>query len=354
MARIKRHRRSPLKALVRAVSYQKDTPLTMPLSRRLQMLRRGFKSSAYALYDFGKNNPDDYLPDTSFREAALVNGPFARRLLGDKLLFTEVFRDHLKIPEVVALIERGRLYSLSEAHAELSDADALLRYCERGAGVVLKPSDGWQGQGIVSLEVRQGQPFLSGAPVSQDEVRRHVAERDNTLVTDRLTQEGYADAIFPGSANSIRVTTMQDPDDDHRPFIAVAVHRFGSNTTGPTDNVSRGGLMAPVDLETGELGLAVKFPRETGGELYWCSHHPDTGAPIKGTKVPGWAALTGHLLETAARFPFLRYVGWDVLVSKGEFWVLEGNHNPSPAVQMFHPYLKDPKVRRFFAFHGVI
>ncbi|ADI13749.1 sugar-transfer associated ATP-grasp domain-containing protein [Truepera radiovictrix] len=358
MARTKRHWRGPLKELRRAVSYQKDAPLRMPLSKRFEMFRRGFRSASYALYSFDHNDPDDYLPDSAFREATLINGPFCRRILHDKLLFWRVFGDAFEgtfeMPRVVALIERGQLFPLPGGPAELRSVGALLEFCRRGTGVVLKPTDGWQGQGIASLTVADGTPYLNGQPVSPETVATHVAGRDRTLVTERVVQTGYAAAIFPEAANSIRVTTMQDPDDGHRPFVAVAVHRFGSNTTRPTDNVSRGGLMAPIDLQTGELGLAVKFPRETGGELFWCSHHPDTAAPIKGVKVPGWGTLQDQLLEVAARFPFLRYVGWDVLISGGTWWILEANHNPSPAVQMFHPYLKDPKVRRFFAHYGVV
>jgi hypothetical protein len=354
MARTKRHWRGPLKELRRAVSYQKDTPLGMPLSQRFEMFRRGFRSSSYALYSFDQNDPDDYLPDSAFREATLINGPFCRRILHDKLLFWRVFGDVFKIPRVVALIERGRLFALPGAPADLCSVEALLGFCSQGSGVVLKPTDGWQGRGISSLTVAGDAAYINGQPVSVEKVAKHIAGLDHTLVTERVVQTGYAAAIFPEAANSIRVTTMQDPDDNHRPFVAVAVHRFGSNTTRPTDNVSRGGLMAPIDLRTGELGLAVKFPCETGGQLSWCSHHPDTAAPIRGVRVPGWEALQEHLLEVAARFPFLRYVGWDVLVSGDAFWVLEANHNPSPAVQMFHPYLKDPKVRRFFAHYGVV
>ena len=86
--------------------------------------------------------------------------------------------------------------------------------------------------------------------------------------------QGYRVSAVFDSANSIRITTMQDPDQNDSPFIPVAVHRFGSKSTVPTDNVSRGGLFANIDLDTGVMGQAIKFPYETGGKLTWCSHHP--------------------------------------------------------------------------------
>jgi len=353
MARTVPKRPTPLKWLRRAIRYQKKTPLTMPLRQRLEMLRRGFRSSAYELYNFAENNPDDYLPDAVFQEATDINGPFCQSILNDKLLFWTVFKDRFKMPAVLALLERGQLHPL-QPELPLRSVGALLEFCRAGPGVVIKPADGWQGKGVVSVRTEGGRLFVNAQPATEEAVGALLGKLDNCIVTERIVQDGYAFEIFPGSANSIRVMTMQDPDDDHRPFIPMAMHRFGSLNTIPTDNVSRGGLMAGIDLSTGVMGLAIKFPHETGGKLFWCSHHPDTAAPIKGVCVPGWRELMARTLETVRELPLLRYVGWDFVIAQGEVWLVEANHNSSPAVQIFHPYLKDPKVRRFFEYYGVV
>lgn len=347
-----KHAQRPLNRLARAVKFQKETPLSTPLGQRLTTLRRGFRSSRYTLYDFGQNDPKDYLPDTVFREATAINGEFCRRVLEDKLLFTRFVQDFFKVsgfrvPEVFALLERGQFCALA-GHGTLQDLLAVY------GGVILKPVAGWQGAGILNVSGQGGELVVNGQPSTLSALEEQVAALDGYLVTERIVQDGYAHAIFPGSVNSIRVTTMQNPEDDHRPFTAVAVHRFGSVTTGPTDNVHRGGLMAQIDLGTGEIGLALKFPRETGGKRHWCSRHPDTGAPIEGVRVPGWSTLHARLLEFVSAAPLFRYVGWDLVLTQHTCWLVEGNHNPSPAVQVFHPYLKDPRIRRFFEFYGVI
>ncbi len=338
---------SPLHQLTRAVRFQKDTPLATPLNQRLTTLRHGFRSSRYILYDFEQNDPKAYLPDTVFREATAINGTFCRRVLEDKLLFTRFFGDIFKVPEVFALVERGRFYPLTAQH---TFSDLLSAY----GGAILKPVLGWQGQGILSVSEENGKLSVNGRPSSLSALEQTLGQLDGYLVTERIVQDGYAHTIFPGSVNSVRVTTMQHPDENHRPFSAVAVHRFGSSTTGPTDNVHRGGLMAQINLETGTMGPAIGFPHETGGELRGCSHHPDTGAPIENVRVPGWDALQTRLLRLIETFPFFRYVGWDIVLTQDVCWLIEGNHNPSPAVQMFHPYLGDPEIRRFFEFYGVI
>ncbi len=60
------------------------------------------------------------------------------------------------------------------------------------------------------------------------------------------------------------------------------------------------------------------------------------------------------LLEVTARYPAFKYIGWDIVVTEAGFAVLEGNVAPSLAVQIFFPYLKDPRMRAFFTAHGLI
>ena len=335
-------KRSPslLNRLARAVKLQKQTPLSTPLSHRLTALRYGFRSSRYTLYDFGKNDPRDYLPDTVFREATAINGDFCRRVLEDKLLFTHFMQDvklpGFRVPEVFALVGCGQLCLLS-GHGTLSNL--LAAY----GGVILKPVAGWQGAGILNVSSQGGKLVVNGQPSSLSALENQLATLDGYLVTERIVQDGYAHDIFPGSVNSIRVTTMQDPDDHHRPFTAVAVHRFGSRTTGPTDNVHRGGLMAQIDLGTGRLGPAIKFPHETGGERRWCSRHPDTGAPIEGVRVPGWSTLQARLLEfvsTAPSFP-LRRLGPRFNPRYG-CWLVEGKPQPLARRTGVSPLLERP------------
>lgn len=342
-----RHRRSLLNRVARAVSYQKGTPLNMPLSERLAALRHGFRSSMYTFYDFKHNNPADYLPDTLFRETTNINGSFCQRILSDKLLFGQIVGDAFRVPEVLALLERGQLHTLTPGETLTGLLDA------RG-GLIIKPVAGWQGTGILSVGVSaSGELSVNGHAETLAGLEARLSGLDGYLVSERIVQDGYAHEIYPGSANSVRVVTMQDPAEDDRPFVAVAFHRFGSTTTGPVDNVSRGGLMTHVATD-GVMGQALKFPRETGGKLSWCTHHPDTGAAIEGQAVPGWAELQARILQLVSDYPFFRHVGWDIIVAQGEAWLVEGNHNPSPVGQVFKPYLKDPQIRRFLEAYAVI
>jgi hypothetical protein len=119
------------------------------------------------------------------------------------------------------------------------------------------------------------------------------------------------------------------------------------------DNWKQGGVLAPVDVATGELGFALLYP--DSGRLQPIEHHPDSGCRIQGRIIPRWSAFVGAMLDLAREFDFLPLLGWDVAWSGDELVVVEANFNPDwSIVQCFKPLLADDRVRDFFQHHRVI
>lgn len=340
-------RKRTLRHAKKRLEYQRELPLSTSPLQRLALWRsgyRGLSAAIYASHD-GAHNEADYLPDAARLETFFLNGSFARGILSDKLLFTEIVGAALPVPEIVALIERGEIFPLGEASPPTLGALAA-----RHGSLVLKPSDGTRGRGVYRLEDNQ----LNGKPVGTDELATLARTLDNYLVTETVAQAAYAQRIFPGSTNSLRVLTLIDPDTGE-PFVARAVHRFGGADTVPTDNWSRGGLCASVELTTGTLGPGVKHAKRTGGRLEWQAHHPDTGAAIAGIVVPRWQEITQALTRAVQQLPFLLYVGWDVVVTETGFCVLEGNNNTDlDLLQVHGGLLRDERVRRFYEHNKVV
>lgn len=316
--------------------------------------RGGFKATSKTFYTqaHGVKDLRNYLPDAAFRPMGLTNGKLARGILNDKLLFERLLSKHVAVPQNLALIERGEIFSLS-FNGMIRDVPSLLRFAQVHP-LVLKPALGSKGKGVFSLR-GEGEGFsIDGTPTSPAEVAKLTAKLDGYLITPWVQPAAYAAAVFPGAGHTVRVITLQDPGDDHRPFIVAALHKFGTEASAPTDNWSRGGLFTPLDVETGVLGAALEEPSKTAGQPVWHDVHPDTGAVIKGLEVPRWDELKTALLELVAAFPFFRYVGWDVLVTEEGFCVLEGN--PAPVIislQLERPLLTDVRARRFVTDHRI-
>jgi hypothetical protein len=112
-------------------------------------------------------------------------------------------------------------------------------------------------------------------------------------------------------------------------------------------------LSARIDLDTGALGPGATLTDT--GRLRWHDRHPESGAPIAGARVEGWAATATTILSAAARLPEAPAIGWDLVVTPEGCSFLEGNSVPGLGVWQVHgPLLADPRVRRFYEAHGVI
>jgi hypothetical protein len=85
-----------------------------------------------------------------------------------------------------------------------------------------------------------------------------------------------------------------------------------------------GGLLSPIDLDGGTLGLACQG--YGGGDH---PVHPVTGAPIPGLVLPDWAAARALVVAAhATAFADYAMVGWDVGFAADGPILIEGNGKP--------------------------
>ncbi|WP_435076769.1 sugar-transfer associated ATP-grasp domain-containing protein [Halococcus sp. AFM35] len=338
------------------------SPVSMSLRRRLWLWRHGFLSSADVLYDLEKDNYRRYLSSYQRERAAWLNGERSTAF-DNKLFFhwmTEPFDDQRVA--TYGLLRDGRFHDLHTLRSDEADtgshgtADAAAWVDERlreDGALVLKPVTGGGGKDVRLCSYSDGTYRVNGDEHSAEAFRELVAGLDEYLVTERVEQAAYADDLYPDAANTLRVLTIYDEEADE-PYLAGVVHRIGTERSAPLDNLVRGGLVADVDRDTGELGEAVRY---LGAEqLVRYANHPDTGTAIAGTTVPGWPAVREQLLEMAATFSHAPYIGWDVIVTdEGEFTVIEGNNCSGVRVfQVHEPLLDDSRVRRFYERHGIV
>lgn len=292
----------------------------------------GFFSQRAALYPFDAYDMRWFLSDWEIeRRLGRVNDEAAIPMLENKLLFHLILgRGRLSgaAPALVGTVADGRFRPLGP-FATVGDALASL------GRLVSKPVNGWGGAGV-SVVDRESQ----------------LEERGHFLLEGFVRQHEYAERVFPGSLNTIRVVTMTAREGGA--FVAAAAHRFGSRASAPVDNFKRGGVSALVDLETGTLSAGRSNPGLHAVHAH--GTHPDTGAPIAGVQVPMWREAMALALELADAFPGLHHVGWDICVTRQGPRVIEGNSrlaNPN-LVQAHRPLLLDARVRDFLRRHGVL
>lgn len=330
-----------LHALDREMYFWSRYPLS--LHERIDAWRNGFLSRGYVLLELSDSDPDDYLDDfTQFVSVRPgVNSDYID-ILENKVAFHLASSPHVDtVPELLGTVTSGDFRPESDGPETLSDL------VDQHGGAVIKPISGTHGRGVRLVVPKGNQYDVNGERYTSAEFDALVEDLDDVLITERIRQHEYAREIWPESVNTVRVLTVLDPDTGE-PFVSRAVHRFGGEGTGPTDNWSSGGVAAPVDEETGELGEVVDYDPESGVQRF--DHHPDSGTTVAGKTVPAWDDVREAVLELASLHRCNPYIGWDVVQTEGGPVVLEGNCAPGiTSLQLSGGLLEDERVERLLS-----
>lgn len=329
---------------------ERKTPpvLRGPTARRFRS--SGFLSESYTIYNFAENDPADYLPDYHrFVRTPHIMGD-AAVFLDDKLHFDSISRHTLPAPRMLGIVTGGGVLPLNRRMVDAHNDPLAL--CRQLGSLVFKPVRGGGGHSIYILRAEEDGFTLNREPSEETILRGKIGAFSQYAVMEFVSQAEYARLIYPEATNTIRVLTCLDPRDG-KPFVAVAVYRFGTRYSGTVDNWSQGGLSALIDQDSGIIGPGATYP--FSGLMEWHHAHPDTGESVAGVVVPNWEEIKRTLLEFVGLYPAFRYVGWDVIPTDDGFVVLEGNANTDVNLLQVHGgFLADPRLRAFYKHHRVI
>lgn len=302
----------------------------------------GFFPNEYLLYDLDTNDYRDYIPSRSNLKKRLLNGSY-NAILGNKILFEKHIKTSIRgikklhVVENIAFIENGILHSLNDEIVS-REFPSLFKILERN-DLVLKPALGDGGEGLLLVRKKAGNFMINNKMVDRKELIGNIRSRNNYVIQERFIQRGFSNHIYSGSVNTIRIATMIDPVTG-KPFIGYAFHRFGTPESGFVDNVNQGGLFSLIDLDTGKLGKLADYSVSGWKKMH--NHHPVSLKSIFDQQIPGWNSIVERVLAMARKMPYLKYVGWDLILSDDELYILEGNVSPGIGFQMIKPMKEFP------------
>jgi hypothetical protein len=89
------------------------------------------------------------------------------------------------------------------------------------------------------------------------------------------------------------------------------------------DNVTAGGMVAAINLATGQLEGGVVWRPD--GMVQYANVHPSSAAIVPGFQLPTWDAVTCLAQQAHRAAPTLPLVGWDVALTSEGPLLLEAN-----------------------------
>lgn len=250
--------------------------------------------------------------------------------LADKIGFYDRCAEHgLRHPKVFATL-RGPRVTLHSSPGECP--------------LLLKPARGEGGRGVQLLAPTAPQDETTFARWLRGQVGRL---RGDWLVQQRILPHPDLAALALDALPTARMTTILNEQGE--PELVNAVLRFPSRSAIPVDNMKAGGLLSPVGLEDGSLGVACRG--YGGGDVI---AHPVTGAVIAGRLLPDWPTAVA-LVQLAHSRAFSDYtlIGWDVGFAADGPILIEGNGKPGVLMpqRAGRRGLGDQRYGELLAFH---
>lgn len=227
-------------------------------------------------------------------------------------------------------IPTPRIYSIVETHGDVAGLREKLREHREFA---LKPARGSGGSGIVLVHdsTDNGYVTQSGKVIPFEEFDYHVAEilsgifslsglEDSAIVESLIHPDPVFASVAYQGVPDVRIVV-------YRGVPVMSMVRLPTKESDGKANLHRGAIGAGVGITDGTTLCAVHLSQVI-------THHPDTGNPVSGIRVPGWEQM---LLMAAQAYEMtgLGYMGVDLVIDRDHGpLLLELNARPGLAIQM--------------------
>ncbi|MBR2554055.1 MAG: hypothetical protein IKE94_04240 [Aeriscardovia sp.] len=189
---------------------------------------------------------------------------------------------------------------------------------------VVKPTDMGGGSGVHKVTTNlnisyEEKYYLFKKLLSEIEKNKALYQRgsENSLIIEELIDQApELSVMHPDSVNGIRVTTVKVGNKINIVHPWFKIGRGGQFLTSAV----YGTLDACIDSDSGK----VITPGYTENNESF-ENHPDTGIQILGFQIPYWDQLLTVVKELASRLDTINYVGWDMVLTKNGWALMEGN-----------------------------
>ena len=203
--------------------------------------------------------------------------------------------------------------------------EQVLDFIRRHDTLIAKPLDGCCGRGVEKLRMAD----YGSAEGLYDHILSLGVQYE---LEEVLVQHEILNGLYPHAINTLRVVTINHKGTPH---LICTYFRIG-NGGKHVDNFNNGGMVAPVDEETGVVRESAIDKKKNLYEV-----HPMTGTPIKGFRFPYWQEAIDLCMKAATEVPQMGYVGWDVAFTPDGPCLVEGNDHPGHDIYQLPEHTPD-------------
>lgn len=328
---------------------ESKTDFKVPFWTKIKYALKTFTPNEYIWYKLKENDYKEYISDFERIKSREINEEY-KIILDNKLLFEEIFRNYVKVPENYAWVSDKNIYGL---HKNNINNDNIITFLKNNKVSVLKWERGYEGKGTFVIEFKDNKFIINGEQKTEEEVKILFDNCSKAILTEYMTQSKFGQELYPHSANTIRIVCAKKAG-ERNCHIIDAVQRIGNEYSKPVDNFCAGGFVSCIDIETGALGSIVAKYGEMERRMVEFDCHPDTNLPIKGKVIPNWAEIKKEVEDLTNKFPYLNFVAWDVLLTEKGICIIEGNASSSCDLFQMRQGVRNKELGEIYKSYNII
>ncbi len=273
-----------------------------------------------------------HISDVQYHKALNILNPKTYRKITQHKLAEKAFLklSHIPSSNFIGFLEpvKGFDFNGNKLTNENELATLLKNYL--GQSICLKIPEGYGGKG-----------FYAGILIEENDELKIKDIHDSKIVnfknllshyTEVINSEGLLFESFieqaegfakynSSSVNTVRTWVLQTGD---KIEVIGAYFRIGRKGS-LTDNGDGGGIMCPVNPQTGELGTGLTTSNPFRDEL---EKHLDHDVQLAGQILPNWQEIISCSCETLRKLPYTRFAGLDVALTDDGPLIIEVNVTP--------------------------
>lgn len=198
-----------------------------------------------------------------------------------------------------------------------------IEFLKKHETFMAKPIDGGCGKGIEKINTKNYK--------SLESLYDYLNKEHNFELEEVIVQHDELNKIYPDAINTVRLVTILK---NNKPNVICAYFRIGNGSF--VDNFNSGGMVAPIDVET---GIVKDRAIDKNKVLY--DKHPKTESIIKGFKFPYWNEAVEMCKEASKIVPEMAYIGWDIGFTPNGPVFVEANEFPGHDIYQLPEHTPD-------------
>lgn len=299
-------------------------------AQQSELFHTGFLRSRWALYDLPEHGVDSFLSDFQVFYLQTANAKY-QTVLADRMLCGHVMANYFYVPLTYCVINSEKVQWLRTPWWEDEQPRPTTLQLHMNSDSSLQ-----------KLALPK-----SNDPVAEQQLLSHLHEKSqwqgaSITVSEAMSVHPAIAKMAEESFLYVLMVRASHEGQSEPVAITLGLSRYSTHHGRSVLRVEEGAISASIDPGTGMI-IECQMLNEDGW-LEQVSHHPDSGTPLLGERLPGWENAREALMRFFDESSYLRYCHLTFVITEHGLSFVSAQPYQMAAHQMHRPLLDNASI----------